>query len=279
MRFANLDTFVRDVRQVIDHAIAAAHPTDGKVVLVGHSAGGPRVGRTLYPDNPRLPDSAAYIAKVSRAVFLSSAFRVGPTEEPASVTAPTFPLTLVDRESVRGGYGMPPGRDAACTGHIVPGAQDKMVKQVFQHESLGRKWGVDGVIRAPTFSPYGWDDAIAARLTTPSLVLHGADEILNPVAAAGNALNIYTALTHVTSKLLVRVECGSHTMLLEGCDGPRCTPASGHPYGALPGRRWAGPHATVKAALIEWIWNGTFNGASQGKFIVDASGVARPDAG
>jgi hypothetical protein len=37
----------------------------------------------------------------------------------------------------------------------------------------------------------------------------------------------------------------------------------------------AGPHATLKAALIEWIKSGTFNGAANGHFIVDESGVAR----
>ena len=36
---------------------------------------------------------------------------------------------------------------------------------------------------------------------------------------------------------------------------------------------WAGPHATLKAALIEWITSGTFNGAASGRFRIDDSGV------
>jgi hypothetical protein len=63
-------------------------------------------------------------------------------------------------------------------------------------------------------------------------------------------------------------------MQMEGCSGPRCTPESGTPYGGRPGEPWAGPHATVKAALIEWIKSGTFNGAANGQFTVDESGVA-----
>jgi hypothetical protein len=63
-------------------------------------------------------------------------------------------------------------------------------------------------------------------------------------------------------------------MLIEGCSEGRCTPASGTPYGGTPGQPWAGPHATLKAALAEWINSGTFTGAASGRFTVDDSGVA-----
>jgi pimeloyl-ACP methyl ester carboxylesterase len=73
-RFARTDVWVRDIRQVIDHAIARAEPTDGKVALLGYSLGGQRVGRTLYTARA----DPALTAKVSRVVFLSSLFG-GPT--------------------------------------------------------------------------------------------------------------------------------------------------------------------------------------------------------
>ena len=78
----------------------------------------------------------------------------------------------------------------------------------------------------------------------------------------------------MTNKVLVQVGCASHGMLFEGCSGARCNPASGTPYGGSPGQPWAGPHATLKAALIEWITSGTFNGAASGRFTVNDSGVA-----
>ena len=43
--------------------------------------------------------------------------------------------------------------------------------------------------------------------------------------------------------------------------------------GSVP---WAGPHATFKAALIEWIKKETFNNKPNSSFIVDESGVVRP---
>ena len=46
------------------------------------------------------------------------------------------------------------------------------------------------------------------------------------------------------------------------------------PYdGSVP---WASPHATFKAALIEWIKDGKFNRQENGSFVVDESGVVRP---
>jgi hypothetical protein len=80
------------------------------------------------------------------------------------------------------------------------------------------------------------------------------------------------------NKVLVQVECASHPLLWEGCAGERCMPPSGTtPYGQEAGNDpWDGPHATLKAALIEWIRDGTFNGYENGYFIVDQSGVASP---
>ncbi|MFD7260120.1 hypothetical protein [Streptomyces sp. NPDC059874] len=78
----------------------------------------------------------------------------------------------------------------------------------------------------------------------------------------------------MTNKVLVQVDCASHTLMAEGCSGPRCTPGSGTPYGGPPGETWADPHVTYQAALIEWFKNGTFNGAANGQFTVAASGVA-----
>jgi pimeloyl-ACP methyl ester carboxylesterase len=52
VRFAGTDVWVRDVRQVIDDAIARAHPAGDKVTLVGYSLGANRVGRAR-PNSPR----------------------------------------------------------------------------------------------------------------------------------------------------------------------------------------------------------------------------------
>ncbi|MFF4693263.1 alpha/beta fold hydrolase [Streptomyces sp. NPDC001307] len=276
VRFARTDTFVRDIRQVIDDAIARAKPTDGKVTLLGWSAGGQHVARTLYAANPVLPGSSQYIAKVNRVVFLDSFFSTPTEETPPSTGFATFPLQVNNAAAVSGTWQMPPEREAACTGHVVPGSQQQLWSQFLQLETVGRDWGGDdpahptGLSRSPTFSSYGWNTTVAQQLTTPSLVIHGLEDSLAPPT---NATAIYNNLP-VANKVLVQVQCASHALLYEGCSGPRCTPRSGVPYGGRPGEPWAGPHATLKAALIEWIKSGTFNGAAHGRFIVNESGVA-----
>jgi hypothetical protein len=86
---------------------------------------------------------------------------------------------------------------------------------------------------------------------------------------------MYQALpASMTNKVLLQVECASHALPFEGCAGPRCVPVSGTAYGGSAGGHWAGPHATLNAALIEWVKGGTFDGAMNGRFVVDSSGVA-----
>src|SRR5215217_3537581 len=291
-RFARTDVWVRDIDQVIDDAIKRARPTDGKVALVGYSLGGQHVGRTLYADNPNelLENRDKVIEKVSRVVFVNSLFG-GPTEEPDPFGPPTFPLTLNDQTSPPPNVGgsnalwqRPGGTDPqACPGRIIPGTQDQVWRQTMENETVGREWGgtdpikPTGLNRAPTFSGYGWNSVVAGQLSTPTLVMQGLkDGVLPTPPGPKTGQAIYDAIpAYMMNKVLVEVECASHALVWEGCAGGRCTPTSGTPYGGKPGAPWAGPHATLKAALIEWIKSGTFNGAANGSFNVNQSGVAK----
>ncbi len=61
------------------------------------------------------------------------------------------------------------------------------------------------------------------------------------------------------NKVLVQVQCASHALVWEG---------------GAPGGAWAGPHYTLKEALIEWIKSGKFKGHENGSFTVNERGVA-----
>ena len=288
VRFARTDVWVRDIRQVIDFAIERSERNE--VALVGYSLGGQTVGRTLYKMLGDAPPP-----KVSRVVFLNSLFfAVGPPDEPANITSPTFPLTLNDRLGSDANWQMPNeplgGCGAAtCSGHIIPGIQEQVWCQTLQLDPLGSTWGAarhrpTGLNRSPTFSGYGWNRIVAGQLKTPTLVMQGLEDTALPPGRtpAEISSDIFNSLS-MTDKVLVQVQCASHALQWEGCSGPRCTPASGTPYGVkyYPGSTtaagaWTGPHATLKAALIEWIKDETFNGKPSGSWIVDQSGVARP---
>jgi predicted alpha/beta-fold hydrolase len=55
VRFARTDVWVRDIRQVIDDAIARSQPSNGQVTLIGYSLGALRVGRTLHQATRSFP--------------------------------------------------------------------------------------------------------------------------------------------------------------------------------------------------------------------------------
>ena len=279
-RFARIDVWARDVIRVIDDAIARAQPQNNKIVLLGDSLGGVTIARALTNLG------ADAVNKVQRVVFMSSLFdrlfnSTGqevraplPTEEaPNADSATTFPMALFGR-----GQLLPPAQDPpGCDGKTIPGLTDDVWEQLMQNDVLGRNWGGSdpanptGLLRAPTFSNYGWNPDVAANFTIPTLLLHGLNDDASPPS---NSDHIFDALTRVTDKALVQVKCAGHSMVWEGCAGARCNDGDPHtkPYGGHS-QKWAGPYSTVNAALIEWVNDGTFNGARGGRFVINESGV------
>jgi hypothetical protein len=147
--------------------------------------------------------------KVDRVVFLSPFFG-GPTEEsPPPQGFDTFPLTVNTLPVTA--FNMPPGRDPACTGHVIDGSREQLAAQMRAQDPLGAGWGGNvagqptGLQRSPTFSSYGWNTEVAGQLTTPTLVMQGLDDLGGPGGAA-NAPAIYNALpASMTNKVLVQV--------------------------------------------------------------------------
>ena len=212
--------------------------------------GANRVGRALY--TPKHPDIAA---KVDRVAFLAPVFG-GPLDEPQSGLV-TFPLTLADRASVVDApTSMPPDREQICGGYRVPGAGARTWAQMMSQETVGRSWGGNeagnpaGLRRLPTFTTFGFNAQVAGALGPPTLVMQGLDDDVPPGLGAQSAPTLYDALPDaMTNKVLVQVDCATHGFIAERA------------------------HATVKAALIEWITASTFGGEPGGRFVVSPTGV------
>ena len=80
--------------------------------------------------------------------------------------------------------------------------------------------------------------------------MQGLDDDVPPGLGVQSAPMLYDALPDaMTNKVLVQVDCATHGFMAERA------------------------HATVKAALIEWITASTFGGEPGGRFVVSASGV------
>jgi len=277
-RFARSDVWVRDIRQVIDDAVARAQPTDppGKVALIGYSLGGHRAVRTLSSANPILPPAANTITKVSKLALVAPFPFNSPASPPVEPSAgfASFPLTLTNFTIPLDTENLPP---ACKVGPALPsGTMGQFDAQRREEETLGHGWGgtspgyPTGLVRNPTFSSTGFNNTDVGQLTPPTLVI-GAK---NDTTPGMNPPGVFGALpASMTNKVLAMIDCASHNLLMETCGSAKCKPDSGTPYGGTTSQgAWSGPYSTVNAALIEWITNGTFNGKTNGSFDVDRSG-------
>lgn len=295
-RFGGADVWVRDIRQVIDDAIAKTGVS--QVVMVSYSFGSQSVGRALFA--PRNADLAAKISKVAfvSPIFLQPNGDENPTDDTPPPNVVSFPLYVVGRSSFHAVYGLPTAPvniEAQCAGHVLAGTDDDYEQQAMGTEDVGLAWGGTdpnqpaGVMRAPTFSHYGFNRTVAAQINVPTLVMQGTDDPIMVVAPPPGTTEprrqgceLYKALPDA-NRVLVRIECASHGLFSEGCDPAqaRCQGAAGvTPYGgANAGEGWAGPHHTLTTALIEFIRSSTFTIPGQtpvtsGSYVVTKTGEA-----
>ena len=111
-----------------------------------------------------------------------------------------------------------PEREAACAGYTFDASGEQAWAQLMDLDANGRNWGGDdvdhpaGLPRLPTFSTYGFNDAVAGQLTQPTLVIKGLDDVVVPGGPAG-ASAIYNALpASMTNKVLVQVDYATNEM-------------------------------------------------------------------
>jgi len=195
-----------------------------KVNLLGWSGGGYRTG-TYTSQRPE---------KVEKLVIYASSnySRKNPSEPPASLPVPGFPITIQSRELAEKQRWFP---FAKCSDQIEPGMPDRIWELSKQHDPLGMTWG-PGVLRAPTRTYWGWNAEEAQRIKISTLVVLGEFDELN----ASNK-ELYEDLG-ADNKVFLSIPCGSHFLL------------------------WEKNHSALHEASRQWLLNGTFNGAQRGEF-------------
>ena len=209
-----------DIGTVVDHLLALRHVP--QVSLVGWSQGGPRAGgyTSQHPE------------KVKKLILLAPAYnRAAAGTRPAQVPANGAAFNTQSRAEFDANW----NRQVGCPAQYDPKASDAVWSAMLESDAVGATWGT-GVRRAPQETSWGWTQAVAAKMTTPTLAVSGAhDKQVLP-----QRVQEFVADLGSKEKVFADLGCSSHNAL------------------------WEKNHLALFGASLEWLTKGTVNGAASG---------------
>ncbi|MGZ3272827.1 MAG: alpha/beta hydrolase [Caulobacteraceae bacterium] len=184
-----------DLGAAVDYLI----PMNGgrPIAIVGWSQGGPRSAgyAAQYPD------------KVSRLAILAPAYNpTMPDAEPAPLPAVPYPLTFQSEADFKANW----DRQAPCAGQYDPAASAAIWSILLKSDPEGAKWGPGGR-RAPATPSWGFSKSIAARITTPFLMISGENDKQVPPE---RVRQLFADLAS-PQKVFIDLACSSHNAMWE----------------------------------------------------------------
>ena len=209
-----------DMDAVVDHLRMLRRVE--KVTLFGWSLGGPRAGgyTSQHPE------------KVQRLVLLSPAYgRAASASPPAKLPAPGSPMEIRSQATFMENW----DRQVGCPGQIDPAVSQAVWNQMQASDPQGATWG-PGVRRAPLVTNYGWNQAAAAKVQVPVLLVAPA---LDKQVVPATVKSLFEDLAS-KQKVLVDLGCSSHNAL------------------------WEKNHLLLFNASLEWLTKGSVEGKQEG---------------
>jgi len=210
-----------DIGAAVDHVRTLRHVD--KVALVGWSQGGPRTAG-YAARNP---------AKVSRLVVLAPAYnRGGPTDAPNPLPPSAGSMTTQSRAEFDANW----DRQVGCAGQYEAEVSDRVWRDMLASDPIGATWG-PGVRRAPQVPTWGFNQAVAAKMQTPFLMIAGAHDKQVP---PDRVRELYADLG-AKQKVFIDLACSSHNAM------------------------WEKNHMVLFRASLEWLRSGTVEGKTDGE--------------
>lgn len=170
--------------------------------------------------------------RVQKLVLLAPAYnRSAAATPPAKLPADGVPMNTQSRDEFNANW----DRQVGCADQYDPMAADAVWSAMLESDPVGATWG-PGVRRAPQTTTWGWNAAMAAKTTVPTLMFAGAyDKQVPPERVR----DLYADLA-VKEKIFVDLACSSHNAM------------------------WERNHLAMFRASLEWLTQGTVNGAREG---------------
>lgn len=213
-----------DIDAVVDHLRALRHVD--KVSLIGWSQGGPRAAGY----------AAQHQDKVLKLVLLAPAYGRGSSPDPPAQLPGNGPAFNTQSHAE---FMANWDRQVGCPGQYDPLAAEAVWAQMLESDPVGATWGTmlnTGVRRAPQETIWGWNQAMAASLKVPTLLVSGAyDKQVSP-----NGVRTLYGDLGATEKVFVDLACSSHNAL------------------------WEKNHLLLFHVSLEWLTAGTVDGKQTG---------------
>jgi pimeloyl-ACP methyl ester carboxylesterase len=209
-----------DIGAVVSYIRGLRHVE--RVSLLAWSLGGPRAGGY----------TAQHPEEIDRLVLLAPAYgRTAQASPPAKLPTDGVPMNTQSREEFYANW----DRQVGCPDQYDPLAGESVWSAMLASDPVGATWG-PGVRRAPATTVWGWNQSMAAKMQTPTLMFAGAHD---KQVAPDRVRELYADLG-TTQKVFVDLACSSHNAI------------------------WERNHRSMFKASLEWLTSGTVNGAKEG---------------
>jgi pimeloyl-ACP methyl ester carboxylesterase len=126
-------------------------------------------------------------------------------------------------------------RQVGCADQYDAGVAETVWSQMVESDPVGATWG-PGVRRAPQTTNWGWNTAMVGRTQAPTLMVTGVHD---KQVAPARVRELYADLA-AREKVFVDLGCSSHNAM------------------------WEKNHAILFKASLEWLSQGSVNGAKEG---------------
>ena len=208
-----------DIDAVVDY-VRALRRVD-KVSLVAWSLGGPRSGGY----------TSQHLDKVSKLVLLAPVYNANAPSAPPADSGRAVPMNTQSHADFTANW----DRQVGCPDQYDPAVARTVWDEMLASDSVGSTWGT-GVRRAPNTPTWGWNQAAAAKITQPVLLVAGVhDRQVRPESVRALLPDLGSK-----EKVFVDLGCSSHNAM------------------------WERNHLLLFKASLDWLTSTTVNGAKDG---------------
>jgi pimeloyl-ACP methyl ester carboxylesterase len=175
--------------------------------------------------------AAQHPEQVQKLVLLAPAYNRTAADNPPARSPEGAAMNTQSHEEFTANW----DRQVGCQDQYDPATSDSVWSKMIESDPVGATWG-PGVRRAPQTTTWGWNAVAAGKTRIPTLMVAGAHDKQVPPA---RVRDLYADLgSH--EKVFVDLACSSHNAM------------------------WERNHTLLFRASLEWLTQGTVNGAKDG---------------